>query len=95
MAATDWLSIDAKSCTPHELVALIDQLSGSLHQGLRNELQRELVSRLRAKGLSNARIIDVLIQGVGRASIRDQIAPKWAQALEMTVKDFKQIARGN
>ena len=95
MAVTDWLSIDVKSCNPHELVALIDQLNGGQHEGLRNELQRELVSRLRAKGLSNARIIDTLIQGVGRASVRDQIAKQWAQALEITVKEFKQIARGN
>ena len=95
MAGTDWLSIDAKSCTPHELVSLIEQLDGSEHQGLRNELQRELVGRLRSKGLSNARIIDVLIQGVGRATTRDQIAKKWAQALDVTVQEFKRIARGN
>lgn len=95
MVKKDWLAIDVKSCTPTELVVLLEQLAGSQHPSLRADIQRELVNRLRAKGLSDSKVIDVLLHGVGRSTIRNEIASQWATALGMTAQEFKRIALGN
>ncbi len=95
MSIEDWLSIDVKTCSPQELVLLIEQLEGSEHKALRMEIQRELINRLRFKGESDARIIEILLRGVSVGAKRDKIAAGWAEAFGLTAREFKRIARGN
>ena len=95
MPAEDWLFIDPKSCTHTQLAEFIAQLEDSQHDGLRVRLQCELINRLKKKGLTNARIIELLVQGVAKTAMRDKIAKGWASAFGLTETEFKRIVRGN
>ena len=95
MADQDWLSIDHKTCSPSQLVALIEQLNGGGHDSLRLILQRELIERLRDKGKTNRQIIEHLLHGVGSGAKRDKIAKEWSPAFGLTPKEFKRIVLGN
>ena len=95
MADQDWLSIDHKACSPSQLVVLIEQLEEGGHDALRLILKRELIDRLRQKGLTDQRIIDLLQRGVGASAKKDKIAKEWAPALGLTAKELKRIMCGN
>lgn len=95
MPAEDWLFIDPKSCTPAQLVEYIAQLEDGQHDGLRIQLQQELIDRLKKKGCTNARIIELLVQGVSSPTMRDKIGKGWASAFGLTETEFKRIVRGN
>ncbi len=95
MASPEWLSIDYKACSPSELVALIEELDGGKHDALRSALKKELMDRLRAKGLTDRRIIEELLRGVGTSATRNKIAKDWAPVFGLTAKEFKRIVLGN
>ena len=95
MASQDWLFIDPKSCTPAQIVEYIAQLEEGQHDGLRMQLQQELIDRLKKKGCTNAHIIELLVQGVASPTMRDKIAKGWASAFGLTETEFKRIVRGN
>lgn len=95
MADQDWLSIDHKTCSPSQLAALIEQLEGAGHDALRLILQREMIDRLRDKGIMDRRIIEHLLRGVGSRAKRDKIAKEWSSAFGLTPKEFKCRVLGN
>lgn len=95
MSDQGWLSIDYKSYSPSQLVTLIKQLEGGQHDSLRLDVMRELIERLREKGLTDHRIIDELVRGVGAGRKRDRIATEWAPALGLNARDFKRLALGS
>lgn len=95
MPTEDWLFIDPKSCTHIQLAEYIEQLEDGRHDGLRIQLQRELIDRLKKKGLTNAHIIELLVQGVAKTTMRDKIAKGWSSAFGLTETEFKRIVRGN
>lgn len=87
--------IDVKSCSHDQLVELLQQLEGSEHYEIQLAIRRELVDRLRARGFTDAQIVDRLIWGVGSRAMRNKIARVWAPALGMTMQEFKRIANGS
>lgn len=95
MASQEWLSIDHKTCSPSQLVAFIEDLDGGKHDALRSTLKKELVDRLRAKGLTDQRIIEELLRGVGTSAKRNKIAKDWAPVFGLTPKELKRIVLGN
>lgn len=95
MTDQGWLSIDHKACSPSQLADLIEQLDGGKHEALRLTLKKELVDRLRTKGLSDYRIIEELLRGVGASSTRDKIAKDWAPVFGLTAKEFKSVVLGS
>lgn len=87
-------SIDAASCSDQELVAIIKQLRGSKHLDVQLTAQRELVKRLKKKrGLTTQQIVDQLVFGRTKGN-REEVAEEWAEALEITVQEFKRRAGG-
>ncbi|QPD04511.1 MAG: hypothetical protein Nkreftii_002285 [Candidatus Nitrospira kreftii] len=95
MASEEWLSIDYKNCSPHELLSLLKQLEGGDHPSIRASIQRELIDRLKALEMSDRQIVDVLLQGVGYKAKRNKIAKEWAPIFGITAEEFKRIAFGN
>ena len=82
------LDIDLNSLSPEGLVALIQQLEGSHHLGLRKRAQKELVDRLKKQGFTNQRIAVLLTTNVYGIAKKRAIAREWADALEITDKEF-------
>ena len=55
-------------------------------------IQRELVGRARAEGLTLRDIVRTLVAGVGKRSDRAAIASAWYEALDVTEKEAKRLA---
>lgn len=86
--------IDVKSCSHEQLAALLEQLSGSEHKDVQQQIRRELVDRARQRGLSDHQIISRLVMGVPKGARRNEIAEDWADAFGISASDFKRIASG-
>ena len=56
------------------------------------EIQKELVRRAKAEGMTIQEIVDVLVAGIGRRSLRAAIAREWAEALGLTEEEAKRLA---
>jgi hypothetical protein len=51
-----------------------------------------LISRSRIRGLSDAEIVKSLSRAVPRGLRLQEVAKEWAEALGLTVEEFKRIA---
>lgn len=86
--------IDVKSFSTEQLVKLHQELDASEHEDVQLDIRRELVTRIRRQGWSDAKIIDYFMSGVPKGEKRNQIAKGWAPALGISEKEFKRIASG-
>lgn len=85
------VDIDVKSLSHENLVKVIAELKDSDYQELRNSAMKELVARLRCKGIANEKIAKILIANeYGRVKKR-LIADDWADALGITKDDFLRL----
>jgi len=84
-------SIDVSSLSHENLVEVIKQLKDSAYVTVRKKAQRELVKRLKDKGFSNKRIAMLLTSNVYGTRKRLEIAKEWAEALEISTKEFMKL----
>jgi hypothetical protein len=84
--------VDVKSLSHNEIVDLLEKLQGSGRQDIILSLRQELISRARIRGLSDAEIVKSLSRGVPRGLRLQEVAKEWAEALGLTVEEFKRIA---
>jgi len=93
MSKPAW-NLDLKSLSHQRLVEILKELQDTPHIEVVGDLRRELVDRLKSRGMDNTEIIKKLSFGVrrGRGSKLTEVANDWAETLGMTVKDFKRIA---
>ena len=56
------------------------------------EIQKELVRRAKAESLTIQDIVDVLVAGIGKKSLRAAIAREWSEALGLTEEEAKRLA---
>ena len=92
--AKNGIEIDVKNYSEKALLEIIRQLRGSQHWFQQMAAQKELVSRLRAKrSMTTEQIVTVLTQGRTKRE-QAEVAAEWADALEITVKEFKRLASG-
>jgi hypothetical protein len=94
MAEGSGWDIDVKSCSHEQLVGLLELLAGSEHRDVQQKIRRELVHRARERGLTDQQIIGRLVLGVPKGTRRNEIAEDWAEAFEISARDFKRIASG-
>jgi hypothetical protein len=57
------------------------------------EIQKELVTRARAQGLTTRDILAALVAGVGKKADRVAIASAWCEALGLTDREARRRAR--
>ena len=81
----------ASSATLLELYQLLATSEENPQQVL--EIQRELVGRARAKGLTTQAIVKTLVTGVRTRRAREEVALAWAEALGLTESEAKRMAR--
>lgn len=87
----DFLDIDVSSLSHENLVEVIKQLKDSTYVLVRKKAQKELVKRLKDKGFSNKRIAMLLTSNVYGTRKRLDIAKEWAEALDISVKEFMKL----
>lgn len=87
----DFLDIDVTSLSHENLVEVIKQLKDSTYVLVRKKAQKELVKRLKDKGFSNKRIAMLLTSNVYGTRKRLDIAKEWAEALDISVKEFMKL----
>ncbi|OGQ78261.1 MAG: hypothetical protein A3F90_00525 [Deltaproteobacteria bacterium RIFCSPLOWO2_12_FULL_60_19] len=84
--------VDVKSLSHNQIVDLLEKLQGSGRQDIILSLRQELIGRARIRGLSDAEIVKSLSRGVPRGLRLQEVAKEWAEALGLTVEEFKRIA---
>jgi hypothetical protein len=87
----DW-SVDVQSLSHQNIVELLRELKDSPNSLIVSNLRKELVDRLRLRGMDSAQIIKRLANGVVRGRKLNEVAKDWAPALGVTVEEFKRIA---
>lgn len=87
----NFLNIDVSSLSHENLVEVIKQLEGSRYIAVRKKAQRELVKRLKNKGFGNKKIAMILTSNVYGIRKRIAIAKEWADALEISIKEFLEL----
>ena len=85
-------NVDVKSLGHNQIVDLLEKLQGSGRQDLILSLRQELIGRARIRGLSDAEIVKSLSRAVPRGLRLQEVAKEWAEALGLTVVEFKRIA---
>lgn len=85
-------NIDVKSCSPEQLVELLEQLEGSQHKAQVLEIQRELVERARKLGRTTQQIVDGLCRRLPTKRERTKMAQRWSVALGISEEEFKRMA---
>ena len=85
-------TVDVKSLSNQKLVELSLNLHGSEHREVVESLRRELVERIKAKGISNEEIVKRIASGVPRGRKLNDIAKAWAGILGLSLEEFKRIA---
>ena len=81
---------NASTATLMELYQLLNASDENRPQAL--EIQRELVRRARAEGLTTREIVRILVAGVGTKRRRGLIAREWCDALEITETEAGRMA---
>ena len=78
-------SVDLKGASTATLVELYELLKKSKEsRSQAREIQRELVERAKAAGLTTQEIVNALVAGVGKKTERAAIAKEWCVALGLT-----------
>lgn len=85
-------SISVRSLSTATLMELYRLLKESDDKRQTAEIQRELVSRARAEGLTTQEIVDALVASVGKRRERAAIASEWCEALGLTEMEAKRLA---
>ncbi|MBI5560016.1 MAG: hypothetical protein HY883_01925 [Deltaproteobacteria bacterium] len=85
------INIDVKSLSHASLVEVIKELRGSNYPGLLRKAQKELVERLKRKGIDNKKIAAILIANVYGTAKKKLIAEEWAEALGVTKEKFLEL----
>ena len=92
--AKNGVEIDVKNYSEQALLEIIQQLRGSQYRFQQMAAQKELVSRLRVKrSMTTEQIVTVLTHARTKRE-QSEVAAEWAEALEITVKEFKRLASG-
>ena len=84
--------IDVKSLSHDQIVDLLEKLQSSGQKDIILSLRQELIGRARNRGLSDAEIVRSLSRAVPRGLRLQEVAKEWAEALGLTVEEFKRIA---
>jgi hypothetical protein len=84
--------VDVKSLSHNQIVDLLEKLQGSGQQDIILSLRQELIGRARIRGLSDTEIVRSLSRAVPRGLRLHEVAKEWAEALGLTVEEFKRIA---
>lgn len=85
------ISIDVKSLSHINLVTVIQELRGSNYPELLKTARKELVERLKRKGFDNKKIAAILVANVYGVAKKKLIAEEWADAMEITKKEFLEL----
>lgn len=86
-------SVSVKTTSSAALTELYQLLKGSKeNRSQALEIQKELVERARAEGLTTQEIVNALVAGVGKKSERAEIAKEWCEALGLTETEAKRLA---
>lgn len=88
----EW-SFRPESMSTATLMELYQLLKGSKNRRQAVAIQKELVRRAQAEGLTIHEIVDVLVAGIGKKSLRAAIAREWSEALGLTEEEAKRLAR--
>jgi hypothetical protein len=83
-------SVSVKSARTETLMELYELLKGDRTGAL--EIQKELVDRARATGMTTQEIMRTLVRGVVKKSERTAIAREWAEALGLKEAEAKRLA---
>ena len=89
--APSW-NINVKSLSDRRLVEIAMDLDGSEHKELVESLRRELVERLKAKGITKQEMVKRIALGVPRGRRFNELAKAWAGILGLSLEEFKRIA---
>ncbi len=91
MSKPAW-NLDVKSLSHQQLVAILKELQDTPYVEIVRDLRKELVERLKSRGIKTPEIIKRLSYTVPRGRKLNDVAKDWAEALEITVEEFKRIA---
>ena len=83
-------SISVKGMNTATLMELYQLLKDNRKKAL--EIQRELVERAKAQGMTTQEILNTLVTGVGKKTERAAIAKEWCAALGLTEAEAKRLA---
>ena len=87
----NFLDVDIFSLSHENLVDIIKQLKNGQHNAVKIKAQKELIKRLKDKGFSNKKIAMILTANVYGIRKRLLIAKEWAEALEISEKEFMRL----
>jgi hypothetical protein len=90
--APDW-SIRPESMSSAALMELYQLLKGSKDRRHAVKIQKELVRRSKAEGLTIQEIVEVLVAGIGQKRLRAAVAREWSEALGLTEEEAKRLTR--
>jgi hypothetical protein len=93
MSKPSW-NLNVKSLSHQKLVEILTELKDTPYVELVRDLRKELVDRLRARGMNTPEIVRRLSFSVPRGIELSEVASDWAESLEITPAEFKRIADG-
>jgi hypothetical protein len=91
MSKPAW-NLNVKSLSHQQLVEILRELQDTPYVEIVRDLRKELVERLKSRGVEVPEIIKRLSYAVPRGRKLNEVAGDWAETLGTTVEEFKRIA---
>jgi len=91
MSKPAW-NLNVKSLSHQQLVEILRELQNTPYVEIVRDLRKELVERLKSRGVEVPEIIKRLSYAVPRGRKLNEVAGDWAETLGTTVEEFKRIA---
>lgn len=83
--------LDVESASDQQLYEALRLLKGGKHEKKELIIKKELIKRVKNHNWTNERIINYLIWGVPKGNRRNEIAEDWAEAIGVSIQEFKNI----
>jgi len=91
MSKPAW-NLDVKSLSHQRLVEILRELQDTPYVEIVRDLRKELIERLKSRGMTIPEIVKRLSYAVPRGRKLNEVAGDWAEILEITPAEFKRIA---